>query len=80
MLPPDLSQRECTHLSHLSIFFPSGSMGAHTRMADTGVVYFYSDLVRSRCFYLNVFNGEVFAGFPRYGGLETVNHCSSCLR
>ena len=44
-------------------------MVAHTRMADTGIVYFYSDLVRFRCFDLNVFDGEVFASFPSYGGL-----------
>ena len=44
-------------------------MVAHTRMADTGKVYFYSDLVRFRCFDLNVFDGEVFASFPSYGGL-----------
>ena len=55
-------------------------MVAHTRMADTGIVYFYSDLVRFRCFDLNVFDGEVFACFPSYGGLHKVNKFLLCLR
>ena len=48
-------------------------MVAHTRMADTGVVYFYANLVRLGCSDLNFFNGEVFACFPSYGSLESVN-------
>ena len=55
-------------------------MVAHTRMADTGIVYFYSDLMRFRCFDLNVFNAEVFACFPSYGGLQNVSYLLPCLR
>ena len=55
-------------------------MVAHTRMAYTGIVYFYSDLVRFRWFDLNVLDGEVFACFPSYGGLQNVSHLLPCLR
>lgn len=50
-------------------------MVAHTCMADPGIVYLYADLVRFRCFHFNVFDGEVFACFPSYGSLQSVN-CS----
>lgn len=42
-------------------------------MADTGVIYFYADLVRFWCFDLNFFDGEVLACFPSYGSLDSVN-------
>ena len=41
-------------------------------MADPGIVYFYANFVRFRCFDFNVFDREVFACFPSYGSLTGV--------
>lgn len=48
-------------------------------MADTSIVYFYADFVCFRCFDVNIFDGEVFACFPSYGGLKRVNCIMACF-
>ena len=73
MLPLDPFRKVCTRLPCLSFSSAFNGILAQTCMANTGVVYFYADLVRFWCFDLNVFNGKIFACFPGYGSLKRVN-------
>ena len=44
-----------------------------TRMADTGIVYLYANLVRFWSFNFDIFDGKVFACLPSYSSLDGVN-------
>ena len=79
MLPLGLFRKVCMRLPRLSFSSAANFVGAQTCMADTSVVYFYTDFVRFWCFNLNVFDREVFACFPGYGSLARVNHVLPCL-
>ena len=48
-----------------------------TCMADTSVVYLYPHLMRFWRFDLNIFDGQIFASFPRNRRLERFNICLS---
>lgn len=77
--PLDLFRKVCTRLPPLSSSSDSNTTVAHTCMADTGIIYFYADLVRFGGLDFNVFDGEVFACFPGYCSLESVNCMLPCL-
>src|ERR1700712_2215742 len=44
----------------------------HTCMADSGIIYLNPNFVCPRRLDLDVFDGEVFAGFPSYCGLSQI--------
>ena len=55
------------------------SIVLQTCMADTGVVYFYANLVRFWCFHLDIFDRKVFACLPSYSSLDDVSRMPPCF-